>query len=108
MLSWRKLGRWGLVVLLVALVVHLFLGQSVASEETAELWSQRLFLGGGVLLGLATLLWLAEQMGLRVSGARCRDCKKIIQHGKLYCHDHLMKRAMDAREKLHGQRGMGI
>ena len=83
------------------------IGQKVASEEVMR-WSDRLRNGGGILFGLAGLLWILEKVGLRVAGARCRACRKPIAHGKTYCADDMRKFVEQGRERLHQHRGSGV
>ena len=106
-MNWRTFRALGFLILLALLALHVAFGQRVG-EKSLDQWTDWLLQGSGLMLGLAVVAWLLEKAGLKVSGARCSDCKKRIPHGKTLCHDHLMSRTMAAREKYHGERGLGI
>ena len=78
------------------------------SEEPLEQWADRLMTGALLAFVAAVALAILEKLGLRVAGARCKDCRRPIPHGRLYCADHLRTRIEAAKEKYHGERGMGI
>ena len=101
--------RAGLLLLLAALLLPAFdQAMDLASEDQLTTWKGQLFTFAVGAFALAVVLGLVEKMGGRVAGARCRDCRKRIKHGSSYCFDHLMKRREAARERLHGERGLGI
>ena len=57
---------------------------------------------------VALVLALFEKAGMKVSGARCRDCRKRIPHGHAFCFDHLMALQSTAKQAMHGRRGLGV
>ena len=104
-----RVFRLGLLLLVAALLIPVLSHvQRDVSDDPWEEWADRLMTGSFVVLGLAVVIGLLEKFGLRLSGQRCADCKKPIEHGKQYCRDHFKQRLDAAREKYHGQRGMGI
>jgi recombinational DNA repair protein (RecF pathway) len=60
------------------------------------------------MLALALVALILEKLGLKVSGARCADCRRRVQHGHRFCYDHLRERTFRAQERFHGQRGAGF
>ena len=106
-MKWQRVLFWAVFLLLSAIVLDMLIGQKVASEDVMR-WSDRLRNGGGILFGLAGLLWILEKVGLRVAGARCRACRKPIAHGKTYCADDMRKFVEQGRERLHQHRGSGV
>ena len=106
-MSWRTFRALGLLLLLALVALHFAFGQSIGAKSEQQ-WTDWLLQGSGAMLALAVVAFLLEKAGVKVSGARCTDCRKRIPHGKTLCHDHLMSRTMAAREKYHGERGLGI
>lgn len=103
------LFRLGLLLLVAALLFPVLSHvRRDVSDDPWEEWADRLMTGSFIVFGLAALLAVLDKLGMRVSGQRCMDCRKPIEHGKQYCRDHLKQRIDAAREKYHGQRGMGI
>lgn len=101
--------RAGLLLLLSALLLPAFdQAMNLASEDQLTTWKGQLFTFAMAAFGLAVVLGVIEKLGGRVSGARCKDCRKRIPHGHAFCFDHLMKRREAARERLHGERGVGF
>jgi hypothetical protein len=108
-MSSGKLLRLALLLLVAALLIPALKNMNrEISEEPLDQWADRLMSGAFIVFGIAAVLAILEKFGLRVSGARCRDCRKPIEHGKLYCREHLRERVEKAREKYHGEKGMGI
>ena len=107
-MKWQRIMFWSLFLLLAALAVNALVGKDTASEVGVQIWVNRLRNGGAILLAIAGLLWLLEKVGLRVSGARCQDCKKSIPHGQVYCREDFRRRLEDGRERLHQHRGTGV
>ena len=109
MVSAGRVLRLGLLLLVAALLFpvlsHL---KREITEDPLDIWADHLLTGAFILIGVAIILSLLEKTGLRVSGARCADCKRPIEHGKLYCRDHLKARIEAAREKYRGHSGMGL
>ena len=101
--------RCGLLLLLLALLLPAIDGAvGLADADELNTWKGHLFALGLGAFGLALLLGIVEKLGLRVSGARCHDCRKRIPHGHAYCFDHLMGRRERARELLRGQQCVGF
>ncbi len=63
-----------------------------------------LLLSGVVLLAISLALSLMGRVSARVVGKRCRRCGKPVQHGHLYCSDHL-KEAVNEFRDHHRQKG---
>lgn len=104
-----RLFRLALLLLIAALLFPVLAHvQREVSSDPLEEWADRLLSASLLAFGAAVILALLEKAGMRVSGARCADCRKPIEHGKLYCRDHLKARIEAAREKYHGEKGMGI
>jgi hypothetical protein len=107
--SWRRLAWLGSLLLLAALLSPVIAhGQRRVSDSDLEEVSDWVMNGALLMLVVAAALMILEKAGLTVSGERCRDCKKRIPHGKLYCRDHFQARVDAAKAKYHGQRGLGI
>lgn len=97
----RTLGLLALVGGLLWMVV----AELVLRESRGE--QVRLLLVIGVLLLAASLvLSLMGRVSARVAGRRCRRCSKPVQHGHLYCSDHL-KEAVNEFRDHHRQKGDG-
>lgn len=108
-MRWQTLIRFGLLLLLVGLIGPVVIESArLAEGDDTDAIRGWVLQTSGLLLGGALVLWILEKTGLKVSGARCVDCRKRIQYGHAYCYDHLMARTNAAREKYHGERGMGI
>jgi hypothetical protein len=98
-----------LAALLACVVAALARLEVLAADDALDSWPAWLLAGSGALLGVAFLAYLLERLaGLPVSGARCRDCRKRIPYGRFYCYDHLRDRTEAAKEKYHGERGLGV
>ena len=109
MVSSGKLFRLGLLLLVAALLFPVLAHvRRDVTDDPLEAWADRLLSGSFLLIGAAVVLALLEKAGLRVAGAKCADCKRPIEHGKIYCRDHLKSRIEAAREKYRGERGMGV
>jgi hypothetical protein len=91
--------------LLLPVVAHV---QREVSEDPLEQWADHLLSGSFLIFGVAVLLAIIEKAGIRVAGARCKICRRPIEHGKIYCRDHLREMTEKAREKYRGERGMGV
>lgn len=104
-----QVARLGVLVLLLAFVLPV-VGEMVDLAERGALdsWAGWAFRIAGLLLGIALVLWVLEKVGLRVTGARCEDCRKPVPYGHSLCADHLRARTYAAREKMHGERGTGV
>ena len=101
--------RAGLLLIMAALLLPAFdQAMDLASDDELTTWKGHLFTFAVGAFGLAVLMGIVEKLGGRVSGARCKDCRKRIAHGHAYCFDHLMQRRHAAQERMHGQRGSGI
>jgi hypothetical protein len=100
--------RWALFLLLVALALNVLLTKNVVNDPDIDVWSGRLMTAGGVLLLVAALIWVVEKTGITKPTTKCPDCPRRIPKGHVYCHDHLKKRVDAAKERLHGQPGLGI
>ena len=105
---WQRVLFWSLFLLMAAMALNYLIGHQVSPEPGMTVWVDRLRNGGAILLGIAALMWLLEKLGVRVSGARCADCKKTIQHGQTYCRDDFKRRLEEGRERLHQHRGSGV
>jgi hypothetical protein len=81
---------------------------ALADDGRLETWEGWAFRGAALALVGALAVWALEKAGLRASGARCRDCRKRIAYGHMYCMDHLQARRMAAQERYHGVRGIGV
>ena len=107
-MSSGRVFRLALLLLVAALLLPVLSHvQREVSDDPLEEWADRLLSGAFLALGVAVVLALLEKAGVRVAGAKCQDCRKPIEHGKLYCRDHLRARVEAAREKYRGQSGMG-
>ena len=72
-------------------------------------WQRVLFWSLFLLLAAIALNHLiGHEVGLRISGARCADCKKTIAHGQPYCRGDFKRRIDEGRERLHQHRGTGV
>jgi hypothetical protein len=101
--------RAGLLLILLALMLPAIdRVVDLASSDELDTWKGHVFTVALSAFGLALVLAIFEKAGMKVAGARCRDCKKRIPHGHAYCFDHLMSRQDKARNRMHGQRGLGV
>lgn len=101
--------RAGLLLILLALLLPaLDHAMDLATADELTTWKGNLFTVAVLAFGLSLVLALFEKAGLRVAGARCGDCQKKIAHGKAYCFDHLMERRDKAKQRMHGQKGLGV
>jgi hypothetical protein len=67
----------------------------------------RLLLLGGVLLLAASLVFsIMGRVSSKVAAKRCRRCGKPVQHGHLYCSDHLKELVNESRDHQR-QKGEG-
>ena len=100
-----KLGLW----VIAAGAAILVAGQVwfPDSPQTADA-ARYALIGGGALLALGALLYLLEKMGVVILQYRCVRCGRVIPRGHVYCADHLKKSIEEARDKLHGEKGLGI
>jgi hypothetical protein len=59
----------------------------------------RLLLVGGVLfLGASLVLSMMGRVSAKVGGRKCRRCGKPVQHGHIYCSDHLKEAVNEFRD----------
>ena len=65
-----------------------------------------LLVAGVVFLAASLALSLMGRVSARVAGRHCRRCSKPVQHGHLYCSDHL-KEAVNEFRDHHRQKGDG-
>ncbi len=101
--------RAGLLLVLLALMLPAIdSAVDLASSDELTTWKGQLFTGALFAFGLALVLALFEKAGIKVAGARCRDCRKRIRHGHAYCFDHLISRREKAQGRIHGGRGLGV
>ena len=101
--------RAGLLLLLLALLLPAMdQAMDLATADELTTWKGNLFTVAMLSFALALLLAIFEKVGFKVSGARCKDCKKRIAHGHAYCFDHLMARQQKAKDRMHGQHGLGV
>lgn len=109
MVSSGSLFRLALLLLVAALLFPVISHvRREVSDDPLEIWADRLLSLSFLIFGSAVVLALLEKFGVRVAGARCADCRRPIEHGRIYCRDHLKSRIEAAKEKYHGQKGMGI
>lgn len=101
-----RIGLFGLLAAIVLPVLNTMV--HLAEKDRLDSWSGWLFRGAGVVLGLAVVVWVLEKAGMRVSGARCKVCRRRVEYGRSLCHDHLRAQADTARAEHHGRRGMGV
>ena len=101
--------RAGLLLVLLALLLPAMdHAVDLATTDQLSSWKGQLFTVAMGAFALARVLAIFEKAGMRVAGARCRDCKKRIPHGHAYCFDHLMARQDKARDRMHGEHGLGV
>ena len=65
-----------------------------------------LLVGGVLLLVVSVVLSVMGRVSAKVSGRRCRRCTKPVQHGHLYCSDHLKEAVNEFRDHQR-QKGEG-
>jgi preprotein translocase subunit SecY len=59
---------------------------------------QLMFLGGVLMLAVSLVLSIMGRVSAKVAGKRCRRCNKPVQHGHLYCSDHLKEMVNEVRD----------
>jgi hypothetical protein len=65
-----------------------------------------LLLGGVLMLSVSLVLSVMGRVSAKVAGRRCRRCTKPVQHGHLYCSDHLKEMVNETRDHQR-QKGEG-
>jgi hypothetical protein len=78
--------------LLWMVIAELVLGESQGGNV------RLLLLGGVLLLAVSLALSFMGRVSAKVGGKRCRRCGKPVQHGHLYCSDHLKEAVNEFRD----------
>ncbi|HSY52345.1 MAG TPA: hypothetical protein VLC46_26325 [Thermoanaerobaculia bacterium] len=96
-----RLGLW-----IILLVVALYVLQQTFEEAPfvdffAPAMLQKALILGGLLVAAGIVLRLFERGAKAVSKNRCVVCRVPIEHGAIYCREHLRRVLSREDEKTH-------
>ena len=99
-----RLGLW-----IVLLVVILYVLQQTYEEAPfvdffAPVMLQRALFLGGILVAAGVVMRILERGAKAVIKNRCVVCKTPIEHGAIYCREHLRGVLRDEEDRTHRTR----
>ena len=95
----RSLG----ILFVVSGLLVMVAAELVIRKSMGE-WVRGLLVAGAVCLAVSVVLSVVDRITAKMAGRRCPRCGRSVQHGHIYCADHL-KQAVNQFRDSQRQKG---